>query len=35
MNKPIFIRILAMYDENLFNFYGNTKSNESSDMTNT
>lgn len=35
MNKSIFIRILAMSDENLFNFYGDTKLNESSDMTNT
>ena len=35
MNKSIFIRILATSDENLFNFYSNTKLNESSDMTNT
>mgnify|MGYP001785951566 CR=1 FL=1 len=35
MNKSIIIRILAMSDENLFNFYGDTKLNESSDMTNT
>ena len=35
MNKSIIIRILAMSDENLLNFYGDTKLNESSDMTNT